>query len=348
MDKQRVLFVLKFREGYDGKSVYSYGHYFSSGLYWSAKFVVDMLCQSGVEAKLVQVVDNNQIDKEVHDFKPTIVVIEALWVVPEKFDILKQLHPHVKWVVRLHSNIPFLANEGVAVRWVKEYAARGVKIAVNQKRAYEDFETILGGNKDLLYLPNYYPVRKKTVRTEDSDILHVGCYGAVRPLKNQLIQAVAAIRYADSQNLVCHFHINGTRVEQGGEAILDNLRALFDGTVHSLIEDRWMNHEEFLCKLRRMDLGMQVSLSETFSIVAADMTSVGLPIVVSPEIEWAGWLSTVNASNVDKITEGIKDALRFKDIIVFVNRGNLKRYAKKSKEIWLDVLKYLDRHENRR
>ena len=35
------------------------------------------------------VVDNNGIDKEITEYKPTHVFIEGLWVVPEKFDVLK-------------------------------------------------------------------------------------------------------------------------------------------------------------------------------------------------------------------------------------------------------------------
>src|ERR1700688_2506570 len=97
----KVLFVLK-KSGYGCN--YNYG---TSGLLNSATFIVDMLNDSGVEAKLVIVNDNNDIDREVSNFQPDTVVIEALWVVPEKFDALKKLHPNVNWIVRIHSDLPF-------------------------------------------------------------------------------------------------------------------------------------------------------------------------------------------------------------------------------------------------
>jgi hypothetical protein len=41
------------------------------------------------ESNIVVVLDNNEIDKYVTKYKPTHVIIEALWVVPTKFHILK-------------------------------------------------------------------------------------------------------------------------------------------------------------------------------------------------------------------------------------------------------------------
>ena len=337
--KKRILFILKSREGYNGPS--SYGSYFSSGLYWSAKFVVDMLVGCGVNAKLVQVVDNNDIDREVHKFKPSVVIIEALWVVPEKFDVLKKLHPNVQWVVRLHSNTPFLAQEGVAVSWILGYAQHGVSVAVNEKREFDDVEEILklhGLEEQVLYLPNYYPVSYKTIKKHvDLPIIRVGCFGAIRPLKNQLIQAIAAIRFADETDRTLYFHINATRIEDG-ESVLKNIRALFTGTHHFLVENTWMSHEQFMNSLQYLDVGMQASLSETFSIVSADMVNVGLPVVVSSEIKWATSLSKVDPTDSIDITNGLKRVLTFKGLDVMLNRRNLKHFSGKSKDIWLDFL----------
>jgi hypothetical protein len=340
MEDLRVLFILKFRENYGESEPYSYSTYFSSGLYWSAKFVVDMLNQEGITTKLVQVVDNNDIDREVAHFQADVVIIEALWVIPSKFDILKKLHPNVTWVVRLHSNTPFLALEGIAIDWLKGYASRGVLISVNDKRMMHDAETRLGP-RSCVYLPNFYPVHRKTASRGDSDILKIACFGAIRPMKNQLIQAIAAMRYAHEQGKILHFYVNGTRMEQGGENIRKNLRALFSGTLHKLIEEDWLSHDHFLRKLRHMDLGMQVSLSETFSIVAADYVSVGLPIVVSHEIPWADWLCRVTPTNGGKITDGIKRALALKTLNVYTNRSHLKSYSNASRDIWIRFLRGL-------
>jgi len=93
---KKILFILKKR------SIYSDGNYtnVNSGLYNSATFVNDMLLSNKVKTNLVQVVDNNEIDKYCHQYRPDIVIIEALWVVPEKFEILQKIHPNITWVIR--------------------------------------------------------------------------------------------------------------------------------------------------------------------------------------------------------------------------------------------------------
>ena len=124
----------------------------------------------------------------------------------------------------------------------------------------------------------------------------------------------------------------------GGNLVLENLRSLFANTEHVLVEDKWMSHDRFLHRLKHMDLGMQVSLSETFSIVAADMVNVGIPIVVSPEITWASFVSKVAPTNSESIVRGLERAYRFSSINVASNRQCLKSYSRESKKVWLDFL----------
>ena len=238
---KRILFIAKKGQRYSG----SYGYGTSSGLLNSAMFVVDMLHTCGIDAKLVHVVDNNSIDREVTQYQPDVVVIEALWVVPRKFDVLARLHPLVQWVVRIHSEVPFLAQEGMAMQWLFEYLEKtNVCVAFNSLRTMHDFMRVswsyspIGNfveSDKILYLPNYFP---EAVQPESSpkleSELNVGCFGAIRPLKNQLLQAMSAIRYADLEHKALYFHMNTTRVE-GGEEVLKNIRSLFDNSPHSLV-----------------------------------------------------------------------------------------------------------------
>ena len=170
---KKVLFILKRRESYgepygdceDHNK--SYGDGLITGLLVSVRLVVEMLQKAGVDAKLEVVHDNNDIDREVHKFKPHIVIIEALWVVPEKFKILTKLHPHVKWIVRLHSAVPFLANEGSAMKWIFEYVKyHNVAVSCNDARLYKELHELFMSKfgwpdcaleDKLYYQPNYYP-----------------------------------------------------------------------------------------------------------------------------------------------------------------------------------------------
>jgi len=331
--EKKVLFILKKRQS----SHTGYASV-SSGLLNSARFVSDMLNKNGIESNLVEVQDNNCIDREVSKYRPTHVVIEALWVVPSKFEVLTKLHPNVQWIIRLHSDISFLANEGIAIEWIYEYLKYdNVKISANDWETNFNFELLT--NKEFVYLPNYYPVGFFNINHPKPffrKVLNVGCFGAVRPLKNQLIQAVAAIDFADTYKKKLRFHINTQRIEGRGEPVLKNLRELFENnTRHELVEHGWLSHNEFIDLVQRMDIGLQVSFSETFSIVSADFVNNNIPVVTSNEVDWVNPVFYANPSKVESIVSRMKRAL-FSSVfkLNFLNKISLWYYSFKSERIW--------------
>jgi hypothetical protein len=353
----RVLFLTK--KGQIYAKHYTGEYVLSSGLRNSAQFVVDALNANGLDAKLVQVIDNNDIDREVSKYKPSHVMIEALWVVPEKFTVLNRLHPTVQWVIRLHSEIPFLAQEGMAMDWLFQYldyapapgSGRGnVLLAFNSIRTRDYFRLLLTAKygseaaiSRIIYLPNCYNVLsvQDLLSKADAGIaVDIGCFGAIRPLKNQLLQAVAAIAFADSRGLKLRFHINSTRIEQKGDPVLNNLVALFKHSNHELIQHEWHAHDDFLAIVQTMDLGLQVSFTETFNIVSADFASVGVPIVVSPEIPWvAPFYRVDHPTSLENIIEKLAftyDTRTGSPRII--NHAMLRHFAAHSEFIWLEYL----------
>ena len=350
--KPRVLFVLKLRHQSGGESTVLK----HSGLFNSATFVKDMLCENGYVANLVQVVDNNQIDAQVKKHNPDIVIIEALWVVPEKFDVLRKLHPKVKWIVRLHSELPFLANEGIALEWINKYLhMKNVYISANSDFAQRDLENYFGASmhpdlyRKIIFLPNYYPVKKANVPPRKiwniGDTINVGCFGAIRPMKNHLVQAAAAVEFAEQRGLKCKFHINSGRVESKGDTVLKNLRAFFQGLGgrHVLVEHGWLDRTEFLKLVRQMDIGLQVSLSETFNIVSADFVNEDIPIVTSTEVDWMPIFFTSKATDAHNIANTMARTLFYNRYFHLLDwpRKSLKKYVERTERIWVDKLNKL-------
>lgn len=353
MHSPRVLFILKQRNVpfYDVRC----GHYnTSSGLLNSAKFVHDMLVDQGFSSKLVEVIDNNSIDREVTNYRPTHVIIEAFWVVPEKFKILRKLHPTVTWIIRAHSDISFLALEGMAYQWVFDYYNQSnVIVAFNSDHACKTFRELISidhphhrksdiDNK-LITLSNYYPIIQHKVESYDDGALNVGGFGAIRPLKNQLIQATAAVMYAKKHNISLRFHINGNRTEQKGDTVLTNIRSLFNelnSSHYRLVEHSWYPHEEFKKIVGMMDIGLQVSFTETFNIVTADFVTSGIPVVVSSEVGWVNELFHADCTDVFDIVEKMETALWWKHHLgcFDLNLRGLKRWSKTAKNEWISVL----------
>lgn len=354
----KLLFILKKREitneehkVFDGCEQLQYiTRCLSSGLRNSASFMVDMMNDMGIESKMVEVVDNNCIDREVSQYKPTHVIIEAFWVIPDKFAVLTKLHPRVIWIIRNHSELPFLANEGIAVDWYLEYLKyRNVFIAPNSRKTYLDTLKMvssayspLQAELKVIYLPNFYKIEGslRNKHPVSSDTINIGCFGAVRPLKNHLVQSVAAVDYANQIKKKLRFHINVARLEDGGNNSLKSIRGFFkhlDSNKYELVEHGWLNHDDFLELVRTMDIGLQASFTESFNIVCADFVSQGVPIVVSSEIEWMPNAFVAKHTSSDDIVKTMKNVLHcfgFWRKAAKALRG-LNKYNIMSKKIWI-------------
>lgn len=338
--RRRVLFILK-------KASYSYGsgyNVLSSGLAQSVRFCAEELTNAGIENQTVIVVDNNDIDREVTKYRPTDVIIEALWVVPEKFNTLKRLHPGVRWIVHIHSELPFLATESIAMRWILGYLDRNVLVATNSLRMLRDLRSITDDEEEdlLLYLPNCYtefPEHNER-HMGDNEVVNVACFGAIRPLKNQLTQAVAAIEFVQQMDRRLHFHINQGRVEQNGEPVLRNLVDLFNGLnpeQFRLVRHPWHGRSEFMRTLRKMDIGLQVSLTETFNITAADMVTRDVPVVVSPEISWVSPFFQADPTSTRDIVSKMKLAWRWRKWGLHEwNKRRLRKFVREAADIWVE------------
>lgn len=316
-----ILFIVKQSWHYNTP-----GNGVSSGLKSSARFVVEMLNAAGVPAVLEEAVDGNSVDALVAKWKPTRVVIEALWVTPAKLAELRRLWPQVRWTIRIHSETPFLSNEGIAVAWLRGYLALGAEIAFNSTETAADF-TVLGATT---WLPNWYPLQPLGGRNKPGAKVNIGCFGAIRPLKNQLIQAIAAVDFTRNLGKALLFHMNGTRAEQFGDNNLKNIEALL-GT--QLVLHPWLPHEEFLQLIASMDLCLQVSLSESFNVVSADAVSMGVPLIGSAAIKWLPAHSQAATDSAASIVAAMK---RAGPHTVRENRAALERFLSNSMQVWLN------------
>lgn len=351
MSNTKVLFLLKRRPDFDPEKHTIGG--LSTGLYNSANFMNELLNDNGVESNLEVCIDNNVIDRFVTKYRPSIAIIEAFWVVPPKFLVLSKLHPSVTWIIRIHSDMPFLASEGNSMDWIAEYVKHpNIIVAPNSSRMFQELRFYLGHlnnwseeklNEKVIYLPNYYPqdYKQKSLQLEDGYI-NISCFGAVRPLKNQLLQAISAVKFAVSIDRKLRFHINSGRIEMKGEPVLNNLKGLFQHLAdngHELISHEWRPRDEFLDLCAKMDIGLQVSFNETFNIVAADHISQGVPIIGSTEIPWAD--PTYCADPVDSHDIYNKLHITFSNIEQNCrsHEDRLTKYTETSKRYWLEYFR---------
>jgi hypothetical protein len=331
MKKSKLLFLCKNRsnEGYGN------GHI---GLINSAVFVSEAL-QPYFDTIVEVCIDGNSIDKFVSQHKPDYAIIEALWATPDKLKQLVRLHPKVTWVVRLHSKMPFLANEGIALDWCGQYQEiPNVYLCGNNKEFVDD---MYKSGYSCIYLPNIYMMPPyPSSHKRSSNLIDISCLGAIRPMKNTLIQAVAAISFAGQIDKYLRFHVNASRVEQKGENTLKNLRALFNQNkdVAELIEHDWMSQQDLNMLISRMDIGMQVSYSESYNLIAAQHINNDIPIVTSDEVEInTSWLhADPNSSN--DIESKLFRAYRFGGTLGVLSKHKLDNSNKEAIKEWVSTL----------
>jgi hypothetical protein len=172
-----------------------------------------------------------------------------------------------------------------------------------------------------------------------TNTLDVGCFGALRILKNHLNQAVAAMTFADKMHKKLNFHINLNETQDFNTSIYKNLCNLFDNSRFNLITHKWVPHAEFLKTVRTMDIGMQVSFSESFNIVTADFVFCGVPIVVSKEIEWMpNWCYAENT--VTSMVDRLNFLYRHSGLALQkANQISLNQYNRQSADIWMRYLR---------
>lgn len=343
----KVQFILKRREDFNPIKHNAKG--LSTGLYNSASFMDQMLNDAGIESRLDVAIDNNCIDRLVTSYRPTHVIIEALWVVPQKFYILTRLHPKVKWIIRLHSEMPFMAGEGMAMDWLGDYMTfPELYIGVNAPRMLKEVRLFLKTvrrltdeeiNERVIYMPNFYPQEYVTKPFDRNKYwVDVACFGAIRPLKNHLTQAVAALKFAKRLGKQLRFHINSGRIEMQGQPALNNLRGFFQHLYdegHQLIGHEWRPREEFLELCSTMDIGMQCNFSETFNIVSADLISQGVPIVGSSEIPWSRQLFNARPANSDEIANRLLRTYYLPQLNVWAHQKSLTKYTTDTRKIWI-------------
>jgi hypothetical protein len=143
--KDRVLFVLKNIEEYTQ----------SSALEISSKMIATYLESTGTKCKVVTVDLSHDIPNELNIFKPSVVVIEDLWLTGPQLKGLSKYYPNIKWIIRIHSDAGFLAVEPKALHLVHEYLnLRNDNIVVSCNNEEFNEELSKACDYKFEYLPN--------------------------------------------------------------------------------------------------------------------------------------------------------------------------------------------------
>ena len=234
----------------------------------------------------------NAIDRynETHPHRLTHVVISAPWCTVYDLRQLIEYYPDIRFVVLSHSNVGFLQADPNGVELLRKYA--------RLVRDHANF-TVGGNNppfvnwfhaaydEECVLLPNLYHVPLIRSKTWRGGVLKIGAFGAIRPEKNFMTAAAAAMAIRAQLGAPMELHMS-----TGGDGCKSTTLPAIEEMVEGvrgvkLIRHHWDHWDQFIKLVGAMDLIIQVSFTESFNMVTADAISERVPVVVSPVIHWA-------------------------------------------------------------
>jgi glycosyltransferase involved in cell wall biosynthesis len=220
------------------------------------------------------------------------LVISAPWIPTANLAGLASQNPDLEIAVVSHSNIGFLQADPRAIELLRQGSELGqgcpnFHVAGNSQRFQAWWQATYGTAMTLL--PNMYPVGSARARPMwQRGTLRMGCFCAMRPYKNVLTAAAAALEVGQRLRVTeLEFWISGGRSE-GGQTIRAAIQQMYLNLPRAkVVECNWQSWPQFLATVGSMDLLLQPSYTEGFNMVTADGIAQGVASVVSDAIAWA-------------------------------------------------------------
>jgi glycosyltransferase involved in cell wall biosynthesis len=227
----------------------------------------------------------------------THAVISAPWISTRDMKAIVEYFPMTQFVVVSHSNVGFLQADPQGIHLIRDYLELSHKldnlsIGGNSERFTNWLSKAY--NTHAVLLPNMYPISssflqhvKASIKRNFRDIVKIGSFGAIRPLKNQLTACAASIIIAKKLDKPVEFHLSAGREEGGGNIVLNAIKQMVQDIPNFELKlDGWCGWTDFRKTVADMDLLIHPSYTESFNMVSADGISQGVPVVGSSAIEW--------------------------------------------------------------
>ncbi len=235
--------------------------------------------------------EDRKTSQAAHHVPVTHVVISAPWIPSVEVAQLIRTFFDIEFVIVSHSNIGFLQADPRAITLLRQAAAlaqvdSNLHVGSNSAILAKWWRATYG--TEMLTLPNMYPVGQVRQRHWTGGTLRIGTFCAIRPYKNVLTAAAAALEIGNRLRVThLEFHISGGRVEGGASTLMAAINELFSGIPRAkLYQNNWASWPDFLATVGSMDLLLQPSYTEGFNMVTADGIAQGVPSVVSDAIYW--------------------------------------------------------------
>lgn len=286
--------------------------YSSVGLNVTAITTAEELNRVGIPAQVIGVRHNvdlfHALCKIQNSDKPlTNVVIMAPWISPRDLESLLKFFPKLNFAVQAHTNVGALHGDFRGTGNLRNYMDltfeyQNLRVAGNSPRFVKWAASTF--DMPVWLLPNLYPIGEKITRKVcTTGLINIGAFGAIRSEKNFVTAVAAGLLMQKKLDCAVQFHINSGG-DTSSKPVLDCIRQMTEGVPgFSVIVHPWMPWDKFRALVKRMDLLLQPSYTESFNMVTADGIVQGVPSVVSPAITWAPYDWKADSDDAYEIAE---------------------------------------------
>src|ERR1035437_747410 len=318
------------------------------GLNVAGYTTADFVRRHGLHVSVFPVRHNEDVVKAIDHYNETNkeplthVVISAPWMSLYDLESLIKNFKNIQFVILSHSNVGFLQADPCGVELFRKYIElskhhHNIKVAGNNIPFVEWFKAAY--NEECIYLPNLYHCTEIKGKIWDGvPPLKIGAFGAIRPEKNFMTAAAAAVVIHSILKVPVELHMS-TGGDGCQSTTLPAIREMVEGVKGiKLVTHDWNFWDHFIKLISEMDLLLQVSYTESFNMVTADGISQGVPSVVSPVIRWApdSWKAdpddsmNVAATGIKLLTKNQKH----------IGSNALTKHNQISIKYWINFLKY--------
>lgn len=272
---------------------------YESGVYVSVKHLCANLENSGITFEVVRYCDDADLLCKVMRCDSRCINLQVPSFSDETLEKILQCKDNV--VVSIHSTICNLQVEEGSLERIIRW---GNSDYTNLRFTCPDHKECVGFNavmkRQFIWLPNTFSydcshidvASSAAAKVEKDGKKDISLVCAYRPLKNMMIQLEAVVML--SKKMPVRLHMFG---ENPNSPVYRNLVALAQHNNLELVVHPQMNNQQCFDALQQMDLGLQVSLSETYSYVAFEHMIQGIPVVASSSVSFASEVVRYNSAN---------------------------------------------------
>ena len=262
---------------------------YDSGVMVSVRHLSNVLGKTGVPCDLDFYVDDDELKRKASLCKSSCLNIQGMSF--RNDTIYEILNRHKNVVVSIHSTMCNLQVEGDALPRLLELGKKGNR---NLTFTCPSESETCGLNSFMQvkykYLPNTFSyethseeITDRVLKKKISDRpVRISLICAYRPFKNMITQVAAVIMLAEDRPVELHIFDTAQK-----SPVYHNIMAMLENSKVRLVMHEQAGNAECFKKEGMFDLGLQVSLSETFSYVAFEHMIQGVPVIGSTSVPFS-------------------------------------------------------------